>query len=211
MTFYRRYGKRTLDATGAAVALALLWPVVLLVALAVRYALGKPVLFCQRRPGLGERSFSVLKFRTMLAETERDGRELTDAERVTKFGLFLRATSLDELPQLWNILRGDMSFIGPRPLLERYIPYYRESERVRHDVRPGLTGWAQVNGRNDVDWDERLALDAWYVGHLSFALDARIFIRTILAVACRRGVRENPAHVLEALDEQRRSNIHCAA
>jgi lipopolysaccharide/colanic/teichoic acid biosynthesis glycosyltransferase len=202
---YRHSIKRLLDVVGALALLLLLSPLILVTAIAVRCLLGSPVLFRQRRPGMGEAIFSVMKFRTMLPERGPGGGLLSDAERGTAFGNFLRSASLDELPQLINILRGDMSFIGPRPLLERYLPYYRGRERLRHRVRPGLSGWSQINGRNDLGWEERLDLDAWYVEHLSFALDAQIFIRTIPAVLFRRNVREDPGSVMPALDEYRRS------
>lgn len=211
MTFYQRYGKRFLSIVITSAALVVLWPLILMVAIVVRIGLGSPVLFRQNRPGQRERIFTVLKFRTMLAETERDGTPLSDAERITRLGLILRALSLDELPQLWNVLRGDMSIIGPRPLLPRYLPYYSENERLRHSLRPGITGWAQINGRNDVGWNERLALDAWYVKHVSFRVDVEIFFRTIRAVLLRKGVRENPAHVINALDEERRPLLFQAA
>ena len=202
---YRHAIKRLLDFLGALFLIVLFSPLILLTALAVRCFLGVPVLFRQRRPGMRETSFTVMKFRTMLPETDSHGRELSDGERATPFGTLLRSTSLDELPQLVNILRGDMSFIGPRPLLERYLPFYTDRERLRHSVRPGLTGWSQINGRNDLRWEERLELDAWYVEHQSFALDARIAIRTVPAVLLRRNVREDPGSVMEALDDYRRS------
>jgi sugar transferase EpsL len=191
--------KRAFDIAGAFALLILAAPVILLTAAAVWYFLGRPVLFRQRRPGLGEQPFTVLKFRTM-----RDG-DLSDAERATAFGNFLRSTSLDELPQLINILRGDMSFVGPRPLLERYLPYYTERERLRHSVRPGLTGWSQINGRNDLGWEERLALDTWYAEHVSFPLDVAIVVRTLPAVLLRRNVRQDPGTTMAALDDYRRS------
>jgi lipopolysaccharide/colanic/teichoic acid biosynthesis glycosyltransferase len=197
--------KRLLDIAGALGALILLSPLMALTAIAVRIFLGRPVLFRQRRPGFGESSFTVIKFRTMLPEAAGNERTLSDAERASAFGTFLRSTSLDELPQLINILRGDMSFIGPRPLLERYLPYYTERERVRHTVRPGLTGWSQINGRNDLDWEDRLELDAWYAEHISLALDALIFVRTIPAVLLRRSVRQHPGTALAALDDHRKS------
>jgi sugar transferase EpsL len=197
--------KRWLDVAGACVGLLVLMPVMLAVALLVRLRLGRPVLYRQSRPGLDGRSFTLIKFRTMRPEIDPSGRLLADPERVTRVGLFLRATSLDELPQLVNILRGEMSFVGPRPLLERYLPYYTVAESVRHTVRPGLTGWAQIQGRNDVDWDARLAMDTWYVGHIAFGLDLRILLSTIWAVITRRGVREDPSEVLLALDDVRRT------
>jgi undecaprenyl phosphate N,N'-diacetylbacillosamine 1-phosphate transferase len=211
---YARAIKRLLDTIGALGLLILSSPLILLTAVAVGAFLGRPVLFRQKRPGLREANFTVLKFRTMLPETgsglpetDAGGRPLSDGERATRFGNFLRSTSLDELPQLLNILRGDMSFIGPRPLLERYLPYYTERERLRHRVRPGLTGWSQVNGRNDLGWEERLELDARYVERLSFALDMRILARTIPAVLLWRNVREDPGKVIAALDDYRRSMV----
>jgi sugar transferase EpsL len=203
---YVRFLKRWLDVAGAVLGVVLLAPLMLAVALLIRVRLGTPVVYRQSRPGLNGRSFTLLKFRTMLPERNARGRLLTDAERVTRLSLFLRATSLDELPQLVNILRGDMSFVGPRPLLERYLPYYTVSELRRHTVRPGLTGWAQVQGRNDLDWDVRLAMDVWYVDHLSLRLDLRILLRTIVAVLTRRGAREHPSAVLHALDDARRGD-----
>jgi lipopolysaccharide/colanic/teichoic acid biosynthesis glycosyltransferase len=200
---YGRSLKRLLDILGALGLLLLAAPIMLLTALAVRGLLGKPVLFRQRRPGLGEAPFTILKFRTMLLKTA--GGRLSDAERATEFGNFLRSTSLDELPQLINILCGDMSFVGPRPLLERYLPYYTGRERLRHSVRPGLTGWSQINGRNDLGWEDRLELDAWYAQHVSFFLDTAIVIRTIPAVLLRRSVRQDPGTTIAALDDYRRS------
>jgi len=204
---YGRTIKRAVDFMGALVLLVLASPVILVTAIAVRCFLGSPVLFRQRRPGMDQRSFEVLKFRTMLPEIGPDGRVLPDAARASRFGTLLRSTSLDELPQLVNILRGEMSFVGPRPLLEQYLPYYTEREQRRHSVRPGLTGWSQINGRNGLGWEERLELDAWYVDHVSFALDAWIIVRTIPAVLLRRGVREHPATFNAALDEYRKSLV----
>jgi lipopolysaccharide/colanic/teichoic acid biosynthesis glycosyltransferase len=198
--------KRVLDLVCSIAALLALAPLMAIVAVAVRIALGAPVLYWQPRPGLRERSFTLVKFRTMLPEIDRNGRPLSDTERLTPFGVFLRATSLDELPELWNILRGDMSLVGPRPLLERYLPFYKSQEHRRHDVRPGLTGWAQINGRNGLDWDERLALDVWYVENLSFGLDLQILLGTIAAVAYRRGVQVDPA-LESSLDEVRRADL----
>ena len=203
---YAKVFKRIFDVTCALPALVLLAPVMAAIAIAVRMPIGEPVLYRQPRPGWRERSFILVKFRTMLPEIDANGRVLCDTERLTPLGVFLRATSLDELPELWNIVRGDMSLVGPRPLLERYLPFYSPRERRRHDVRPGLTGWAQINGRNYLDWDTRLALDVWYVEHLSFALDLQTVLKTITAVAFRRGVQVDP--VLEsALDDVRRTAV----
>jgi sugar transferase EpsL len=195
--------KRVIDIVGSAVGLVVLFPVMLLTAVGVRLRLGKPVLFRQRRPGLGEKSFELLKFRTMRLETAVSGRELTEEERMTPWGLLLRRTSLDELPQLWNVLKGDMSLVGPRPLLERYLPFYTERERRRHAVRPGITGWAQVHGRNDLDWDERLDLDVWYADHRSLLVDLRIMVLTLKVLLRLQGVREDPSTWLVALDARR--------
>jgi lipopolysaccharide/colanic/teichoic acid biosynthesis glycosyltransferase len=180
--------KRLLDLLAAAVLLALLSPVLLLTALLVRAIHGSPVLFGQIRPGLGSRPFVLLKFRTMTAACSHDGRPLPDAERLTRFGRFLRSTSLDELPELINVLRGDMSLVGPRPLLMEYLPLYSPEQARRHDVKPGITGWAQVNGRNALTWEQRFAYDVWYVDHLSFWLDLRILCRTLWQVLTRKGI-----------------------
>lgn len=160
----------------------------LAIALAVFLTLGKPVLFRQLRPGKGGEPFMLLKFRTMAEAYGDNGKLLRDRERLTPFGAFLRSTSLDELPELWNVLRGDMSLVGPRPLLLEYLPRYSPEQARRHDVRPGLTGWSQVNGRNALDWPEKLALDVWYVDNRSLKLDLKILWLTIFLVLSRRGI-----------------------
>jgi lipopolysaccharide/colanic/teichoic acid biosynthesis glycosyltransferase len=180
--------KRGLDIGLAAMALVLAAPVLLLVAIAVRVNLGGPVLFRQQRPGLHGRPFTMVKFRTMRDALGRDGRPLPDADRLTPFGTLLRSTSLDELPELWNVVRGDMSLVGPRPLLMEYLDRYTPEQARRHEVRPGVTGWAQVNGRNAVSWEERFRLDVWYVEHRSLRLDLRILLRTLALVLRRTGV-----------------------
>jgi lipopolysaccharide/colanic/teichoic acid biosynthesis glycosyltransferase len=180
--------KRPTDILLAALGLILLAPVMAAVALAVAAALGRPVLFRQARPGLGGKPFRLVKFRTMLDSAGPDGEPLSDAERLTRFGRFLRATSLDELPELWNVLKGDMSLVGPRPLLMRYLPLYSPEQARRHQVRPGLTGWSQVNGRNALSWPDKLALDTWYVDHRSFRLDLKILLMTVAKVASRSGI-----------------------
>lgn len=185
---YRRFAKRGFDILLSGMALILLSPVFLVVALLVRTKLGSPVIFHQERPGYRERIFTLCKFRTMTDARDEKGELLPDAERLTAFGSFLRSTSLDELPELWNIFRGDMSLIGPRPLLTGYLPYYTERERLRHTVRPGLTGLAQVNGRNFIAWDERLEKDVEYVEQLSFLLDLRILFQTIAVVLKKEDV-----------------------
>lgn len=191
--------KRLIDFLAAGLLLVLLWPVIAIVALLVHLRLGSPVLFRQERIGKDERPFTVLKFRTMLEGTG------SDAERLTQFGQFLRATSLDELPELWNILLGEMSFVGPRPLLPRYLPYYNEREKLRHRMRPGLTGLAQVKGRNALGWNERLALDAEYIETFSLKLDAWIAWRTVMVVLGRNGVNHEGQATMHALDEERKN------
>ncbi len=180
--------KRIFDIIGAGVGLVLFAPVLLVIALCVRVQLGRPVLFRQVRPGRNGRPFRMIKFRTMSHGVDRDGQPLPDAERMTRLGQFLRNTSLDELPELWNVLKGDMSLVGPRPLLMEYLPLYSPEQARRHEVRPGVTGWAQVNGRNALGWDQKFALDVWYVDNRSFWLDLRIIWQTIRKVVMRDGI-----------------------
>lgn len=180
--------KRVFDFVVAVVALLVLSPVLLVVALMIRRKLGSPVLFSQMRPGLNARPFRMVKFRTMRDAIDRDGNPLPDAERMTPFGAKLRAMSIDELPELWNVLRGEMSLVGPRPLLMQYVPLYSREQARRHEVRPGVTGWAQVNGRNALGWDEKFRLDTWYVDNRSFALDLRILWLTVRKVVVREGI-----------------------
>lgn len=167
--------------------MALGLPMLVIMAL-VRYRLGSPVLFRQQRPGLNGRPFNMVKFRTMTDARAPDGSLLPDAQRLTAFGRFLRSSSLDELPELWNVLRGDMSLVGPRPLLMEYLPLYSAEQARRHEVRPGITGWAQVNGRNALTWDQKFKLDVWYVDHRSMTLDLRILFLTLLRVVQRDGI-----------------------
>lgn len=185
---YRRIGKRAMDLALAALALLVLAPVYALVAIAVRLRLGSPVLFRQVRPGYLGRPFALYKFRTMTEARDSEGRLLDDAERLTPLGRWLRDTSLDELPELIHVLRGEMSFVGPRPLLMCYLDRYSPEQMRRHEVKPGITGWAQVNGRNNLTWEEKFALDVWYVEHESLWLDARIMAMTIWKVLCREGI-----------------------
>ncbi|MBZ4420117.1 sugar transferase [Myxococcus sp. RHSTA-1-4] len=180
--------KKCIDRLAAAAGLLCFAPVMAATALAVRVSMGRPVLFRQQRPGRGGRTFQLVKFRTMLDARGADGRPLPDAQRLTRLGRFLRSASLDELPQLWNVLRGDMSLVGPRPLLVEYLPRYSAEQARRHEVLPGITGWAQVNGRNALDWEERFRLDVWYVDHWSLWLDARILALTFLRVVQRQGI-----------------------
>jgi lipopolysaccharide/colanic/teichoic acid biosynthesis glycosyltransferase len=180
--------KRFFDFICAALGLLLLAIPFLLLAWRVRRELGSPVFFCQMRPGLHGRPFRMIKFRTMTDARGSDGRLLPDADRLTAFGRFLRASSLDELPELWNVLKGDMSLVGPRPLLVEYLPLYSRVQARRHDVRPGITGWAQVNGRNALSWDRKLELDVWYVDNRSLWLDLRILWLTLRKVLAREGI-----------------------
>ncbi|HBA68325.1 MAG TPA: sugar transferase [Lachnospiraceae bacterium] len=179
---YRRFMKRGLDFVLSLAGILVLSPVLLVLAVMVRCKLGSPVLFRQERPGKDEKIFTLCKFRTMTDKKDKEGKLLPDSERLTKFGRLLRATSLDELPELFNILKGDMSIIGPRPLLVSYLPYYTEEERLRHHVRPGLTGLAQVSGRNYIDWDKRMEKDVEYVKNLSFAMDVKVLWMTVKTV-----------------------------
>ena len=180
--------KRTLDILLAFLGILLLWPVILLISLIIRYQMGRPVFFVQTRTGLNGQPFQMIKFRTMRELRDLDGRLLPDKLRITKFGNFLRASSLDELPELLNVIMGEMSIVGPRPLLIEYLPLYSSQQARRHDVRPGITGWAQVNGRNTITWDEKFALDIWYVDNQSLKLDVKIMLLTFLKVLKREGI-----------------------
>ena len=178
-SIYEKYIKRLLDILLSGCALLLLSPVLLVTAILVRVKLGSPVIFKQPRPGKDEKIFNLYKFRSMTDARDENGELLPDEVRLTKFGKLLRSTSLDELPELWNILKGDMSIVGPRPLLVEYLPYYTEEEMHRHDVRPGLTGLAQVNGRNNLTWEQKFAYDLEYINHLSFVTDVKIIFQTV--------------------------------
>ena len=180
--------KRFFDLLLASIAVVMLLPVMLLISLLVRVFLGSPVIFSQVRPGLNGQPFRMVKFRTMLDAVDAQGNPLPDAQRMTRLGGFLRSASLDELPELWNVLKGDMSLVGPRPLLMEYLPLYSAEQSRRHDVRPGMTGWAQVNGRNALSWDEKFRLDVWYVDNRSLWLDIRILFMTIKKVVVRDGI-----------------------
>lgn len=180
--------KRLFDIAASAAALIILSPVLLVVMLLVRIKLGSPIFFTQVRPGLHGKPFKMVKFRTMTDERDEKGELLPDAVRLTKFGQFLRSTSLDELPELWNVLKGDMSLVGPRPLLMEYLSLYNAEQKRRHEVRPGITGWAQVNGRNTVDWPERFQLDVWYVDNHNLWLDIKVLFATVKKVLVRDGI-----------------------
>ncbi len=180
--------KRLIDIVVSAVAIIALSPVLLGVWILVRFCLGSPALYSQLRPGKDQRLFRLIKFRSMTNARDASGNLLPDAQRLTRFGRFLRSSSLDELPELWNVLKGEMSLVGPRPLLPEYLERYNQRQSMRHQVRPGITGWAQVNGRNSVDWESRLEMDAWYVEHQSLWLDLKIIWATFATVIFRRGV-----------------------
>jgi sugar transferase EpsL len=179
--------KRATDISVAMIALLLLSPILAAASLAILLTMGRPIFFRQKRPGLGGKPFDLIKFRTMRAPSETDGM-ISDNDRITPVGRFLRKTSIDELPELWNVLRGDMSLVGPRPLLMAYLPRYTPEQARRHHVPPGITGWAQVNGRNALSWDEKFALDLWYVENQSFWLDVRILLLTVRSVLRREGI-----------------------
>lgn len=195
--FYRRYGKRIMDFTLSLIALILLSPVLLIVAILVRTKLGSPIIFKQDRPGLNEKIFTMYKFRTMTDERDKNGELLPDSIRLTKFGKLLRSTSFDELPELVNIIKDDMSIVGPRPLLIQYLPLYNNQQKKRHDVRPGLSGLAQVNGRNAISWEDKFDLDIEYVDNVSFVGDWEIIFLTITKVFVREGISSKTAVTME--------------
>ena len=196
-SFYERYFKRLMDIVLSGLALIVLSPVMLVVAVLVRVKLGSPVLFCQERPGKNEEIFKLHKFRSMTDARDAEGNLLPDEERLTKFGKLLRSTSLDELPELWDIFRGKMSIVGPRPLLVKYLPLYNNEQHHRHDVRPGLTGWAQVHGRNLATWEEKFHYDVEYVRRVSFLLDMRIILMTVRCVFVREGINAEGSATME--------------
>ena len=180
--------KRFIDVLVSLVILVVTAPLMAVLAIGVWLDVGAPVLFRQERPGLRGRAFTIYKFRTMRSPTSGEARSATDSRRLTRFGRWLRSTSLDELPEFWNVLRGDMSLVGPRPLLMHYLPLYSAEQNRRHDVRPGITGWAQVNGRNAISWEEKFRLDLWYVDHRSLAVDLKILFLTLKSVFSRHGI-----------------------
>ncbi|MBO4988586.1 MAG: sugar transferase [Lachnospiraceae bacterium] len=204
---YRLFIKRLLDIVISGVALIVLSPVYLILAILIRVKLGSPVIFHQERPGKNEKIFTLCKFRTMTDERDENGNLLPDNVRLTKFGKLLRSASLDELPELWNIFKGDMSLIGPRPLLVSYLPYYTEEEKLRHTVRPGLTGLAQVSGRNFLDWDNRLKKDVEYVKNLSFLMDLKIIFLTVKVVFVKENVAEDTNFVEGNFAEIRKARM----
>lgn len=196
-SLYSMHFKRILDIIFSFLLLIILSPVMIIISILVKIKMGSPVIFCQDRPGLNEKIFKMYKFRTMTMKTDEKGELLSDEERLTKTGKFLRATSIDELPELFNILKGDMSFVGPRPLLVRYLKRYDEIQKHRHDVRPGLTGLAQVNGRNSISWKEKFEYDITYINKLSFLYDLKIVIKTFKNVLIRKGISSNTSATME--------------
>lgn len=194
---YRLFFERFLDFTLSLIAIILLSPIYIIVTIIVKTKLGSPVIFTQERPGKDEVIFKMYKFRSMTSETDAEGNLLPDDMRLTKFGKLLRSTSLDELPELFNILKGDMSIIGPRPLLVRYLPRYNEEQRHRHDVRPGLTGYAQAHGRNAVSWEDKFAMDVWYTKNITFLGDVKIIWDTVMTVIKRDGVSSETSSTME--------------
>jgi lipopolysaccharide/colanic/teichoic acid biosynthesis glycosyltransferase len=194
--------KRMMDFFLSILLLVMLSPIMLIVVCLIKLLDNGPVLFKQQRPGKNAKIFTVYKFRTMTTVIEKNGKPLTDIERMTKVGRFLRKTSIDELPQLFNILKGEMSFIGPRPLLVRYLPYYSQEQMRRHEVTPGISGWAQVNGRNAISWTKRFELDVWYVDHISLKLDIKIFFMTIQKVLKTEGVNHSNKDTMTFFDEE---------
>jgi lipopolysaccharide/colanic/teichoic acid biosynthesis glycosyltransferase len=197
--------KRSMDIAGALVALVVFSPILLWATVMIYATMGGPLFFRQVRPGLNEKPFSILKFRTMRNATDRNGKPLSDAERLTGFGARMRQWSIDELPQFINILKGEMSFVGPRPLLYDFFPYYTPEEMRRHAVKPGITGAAQIQGRNDLDWDTRLKLDVWYVDHWNIWVDIAIIFKTVLTVIRREGVTTQGHATFLRLDDDRRA------
>ena len=203
-TIYEKRIKRVMDVAAAFFGLVISAPVLLIVAILIRLFIGRPIIFRQERPGLNGQLFTCLKFRTMTEKHNEQGKLLADRDRIVPLGTWLRRTSLDELPQFWNVIRGDISFIGPRPMLTEYLPYYTPEEQRRHSVRPGLTGWAQVHGRNNVCFDERLKMDVWYVDHLSWHLDLRILFATFWTIF---GAKGTDLVSYPLLHEQRQSEL----
>lgn len=199
--------KRAMDIFASAAGLILLSPLLLVTAVLICWRMGSPILFAHQRPGLHGRPFRMLKFRSMLDPNDAEGRPLSPAERVTPFGRLLRSTSIDELPGLWNVLKGDMSLVGPRPLLMDYLPLYSSEQARRHDVRPGLTGWAQVNGRNRLNWEDKFSLDVWYVDNRSLWLDVKILLLTINRVFKRDGINQSDSVTAERFRGSAKENL----
>lgn len=196
---YKKYLKRLLDFVIVACILLIIWPILLLIAIWLHFAnKGAGAFFLQERPGRNDKIFKVIKFKTMTDERDDMGKLLPDAKRLTKVGRFVRSTSLDELPQLFNVLKGDMALVGPRPLLVQYLPLYSQEQARRHEVRPGITGWAQCHGRNAISWTEKFKLDVWYVDHCTFSTDLKVILLTIKKVLIREGISSNNSETMEA-------------
>ena len=205
---YKHFFKRVIDFTIALVALLVIWPILLIIYIWLTIAnKGAGALFYQERPGKDEKIFRVMKFKSMTDERDADGNLLPNEKRITSVGRFIRKTSLDELPQLINVLKGEMALIGPRPLLPEYLPYYKERERIRHTVRPGISGWAQVNGRNAVKWDDRLEMDAYYVEHLGLMMDVKVILKTIKNVLVRKDIEVVPTGKLLSVERADYKNV----
>ena len=198
----KRLSKRCLDVFVVITSLPLILPLLIILAIVIRFKLGSPILFKQTRPGRNSTTFVMIKFRTMTDRKNENGEPLPDVERLTTFGKFLRSTSLDELPELWNVLIGNMSLVGPRPLLVEYLPFYTREQNRRHEVKPGITGWAQVNGRNAISWDEKFSLDVWYVENQSFWLDIKILFLTAKKVFFREDISPHGAEIMPRLDKK---------
>lgn len=206
---YKHFFKRVIDFTVVLCALLVIWPILLIITIWLHFAnKGAGVFFLQERLGKDEKVFKIVKFKTMTDERDVDGNLLSDEARITKIGRFIRSTSIDELPQLWNVLVGDMAIIGPRPLLVRYKPWYTEEEHHRHDVRPGISGYAQSHGRNKISWDEKLAMDVWYVNHVSLKTDLSIFLMTIKSVLLRESVEVVGVEALDVCRMKERNESH---
>lgn len=201
------YLKRLVDVISGILLLLLLSPVMLVIAVLVRFKMGSPVLFSQKRPGKNNKIFEMYKFRTMLNSKDKNGELLPDEKRLTKLGKLLRSTSLDELPELFNVVKGDMSLVGPRPLLVEYLNYYTTEQMRRHDVRPGITGWAQVNGRNTLSWEDKFSLDVWYVDNWSLWLDIKILFMTLYKVFKREGISHDGCATMEKFTGSRRNEV----
>ena len=202
---YAKYFKRVLDLILSLMALIILMPLMIIIAILIRIKLGSPVIFKQKRPGKNEKIFTLYKFRTMTDKKDKDGNLLPDSERLTRFGKILRSTSLDELPELFNILKGDMAIVGPRPLLVKYLPYYTKEERHRHDVRPGLTGLAQINGRNTTNWEDRFKYDIEYTHKIALIEDIKIAIKTVVKIIRKQDILVGNEQILLDLDEVRKN------
>ncbi|WP_313552416.1 sugar transferase [Aerococcus sp.] len=207
MNIYEKYIKRIIDILLSIILIILLFPIVIIIAIFIKINIGSPILFKQDRPGKNEEIFQMYKFRTMNNDKGINGELLPDSERLSNFGRILRSTSLDELPELFNILKGEMSFIGPRPLAQQYLPFYNSQERKRHLVRPGLTGLAQVNGRNTVDWETRFAFDIIYVKNISLIMDLKIVLKTIMTVLRRNDIGERGVNAPQDFDEYRKQQL----